>query len=54
MIDVLRRCFPKRFDSWRPTLTELVPSLGTRLSDQPALFQQLWSWGSGVLQLTGP
>jgi malate dehydrogenase (quinone) len=28
-----------------------VPSLGTKLSDEPRLFQEVWDWGSSVLGL---
>lgn len=51
MLDVLERCFPDRFPGWLPTLKEMVPSLGTKLSDEPALFEEVWSWGTKVLGL---
>jgi malate dehydrogenase (quinone) len=51
MLDVLRRCFADRYDSWLPTLKEMVPSLGVELSRQPALFDEVWSWGTKALQL---
>ncbi|WP_276062363.1 malate dehydrogenase (quinone) [Mycolicibacter longobardus] len=51
MLEVLARCFAGRFADWLPTLKEMVPSLGTRLSDEPALFEQVWEWGSQQLQL---
>ena len=51
MLDVLRRCFPGRMRDWTPTLREMVPSLGTRLADEPALFEQVWRWGTRVLEL---
>lgn len=54
MLDVLERCFPDRYQSWLPTLKEMVPSLGTELSNEPALFDELWSWGTKVLQLDSP
>ena len=38
MVDVLERCFGDRYQSWLPKLKEMVPSLGTRLSDEPRLF----------------
>jgi malate dehydrogenase (quinone) len=28
MLDLLERCFPERVDAWRPTLREMMPSLG--------------------------
>jgi malate dehydrogenase (quinone) len=54
MLDVLRRCFADRYRSWLPTLKELVPSLGVQLSDEPALYDEVWSWGTKVLQLEAP
>jgi malate dehydrogenase (quinone) len=51
MLDVLARCFPKRYQSWLPALKEMVPSLGTELSREPALFEEVWSWGTKVLKL---
>lgn len=37
MLDVMRRCFPAEFPSWQPRLRELVPSVGTSLSADPVL-----------------
>lgn len=51
MLEVLARCFAGRFAGWRPRLEEMVPSLGTRLSDEPDLFEQVWEWGTGQLEL---
>ena len=51
MLDVLHRCFPERYQSWLPTLTEMVPSLGVRLSREPALYEELRSWTSKALEL---
>jgi malate dehydrogenase (quinone) len=51
MLEVLARCFAGRFAGWLPRLEEMVPSLGTRLSDEPALFEQVWEWGTRQLQL---
>ncbi|MEB3022311.1 malate dehydrogenase (quinone) [[Mycobacterium] crassicus] len=51
MLEVLTRCFPRRLAQWMPTLREMVPSLGTRLSDEPALFQQVREWSNRQLQL---
>ena len=56
MFEVMERCFPDRYDSWLPKLKEMVPSLGTKLSNEPALFDEVWAWGSKVLGLdvSGP
>jgi malate dehydrogenase (quinone) len=51
MLDVLQRCFAHRYQSWTPTLKEMVPSLGAELSREPALYDEVWSWGTKVLQL---
>ncbi|WP_233563847.1 malate:quinone oxidoreductase [Cryobacterium tepidiphilum] len=36
MVDLLKRCFPEQYPAWEPKLREMIPSLGTRLSDDPA------------------
>ena len=51
MLEVMSRCFPARYESWRPRLTEMVPSLGVKLSDEPRLFEQVWAHGTEVLGL---
>ena len=51
MLDVMKRCFPDRYPSWVPTLTEMVPSLGTELSGEPRLFGEVWEWGTRALGL---
>lgn len=54
MLDVMERCFGNRYQAWLPTLKEMVPSLGTELSGNPALFNEVWSWGTKVLKLDRP
>ncbi len=51
MLDVLQRCFPDRYQAWLPTLKDMVPSLGATLSGEPALFEEVWSWGTKALGL---
>lgn len=51
MLEVMQRCFGDRYQTWLPKLREMVPSLGTRLSDEPRLYQEVWEWGTGVLGL---
>jgi malate dehydrogenase (quinone) len=53
MLDVLASCFADRYQSWLPRLKEMVPSLGTRLSDEPALYDEVRRWSANVLQLNG-
>ncbi|GAC1404442.1 MAG: malate dehydrogenase (quinone) [Mycobacterium sp.] len=54
MLDVMERCFAERYPSWLSKLKEVVPSLGTALSNEPALFEEVWSWGTKVLKLDKP
>jgi malate dehydrogenase (quinone) len=51
MLDVLERCFTDRYQGWLPKLKELVPTLGTELSGEPKLFEEIWNWGSKILKL---
>lgn len=51
MLEVLERCFPDRYAGWRPGLEEMVPSLGASLSDEPALYEEVRSWTTKVLEL---
>lgn len=54
MFDVLQRCFPKQVAGWEPKLKEMVPSFGVTLSDNAALYQEVWDWGTRSLQLGTP
>jgi malate dehydrogenase (quinone) len=54
MLDVMKRCFADRYESWTPKLKEMVPSLGTPLSGEPKLYQEVWDWGTRVLKLDEP
>ncbi|MGB9225980.1 malate dehydrogenase (quinone) [Mycobacterium sp.] len=51
MLDVLEHCFADRYQSWLPTLKEMVPSLGAQLAKEPALYDEVWSWGTQMLRL---
>ncbi|MCV7074858.1 malate dehydrogenase (quinone) [Mycobacterium szulgai] len=51
MMDVLQRCFADRYQAWLPTLKEMVPSLGAKLSEEPALYDEVRSWTDQTLQL---
>ncbi len=53
MLSVLERCFADRYQSWLPSLKDMVPSLGAQLSREPALFDEVWAWGTKALEL-GP
>jgi malate dehydrogenase (quinone) len=51
MFGVLQRCFADRYQSWLPTLKEMVPSLGATLSEEPVLFEELRLWSNNALAL---
>jgi malate dehydrogenase (quinone) len=53
MCDVMERCFSDRYESWLPKL-KMVPTLGTELSSESALFEVVWSWGTKVLESDKP
>ncbi|MGV9410836.1 malate dehydrogenase (quinone) [Nocardia sp. NPDC003693] len=53
MLDVMRKCFPGEFASWEPKLKEMVPSLGLKLSENQALFNEVWDWSNKALRLDG-
>lgn len=52
MLSVLEQCFPQQYQAWTPKLTEMIPSFGKKLSDNPDLFRQVWEWTSSSLHLT--
>ncbi|MDG4664975.1 malate dehydrogenase (quinone) [Mycobacterium sp. 236(2023)] len=54
MFDVMKRCFADRYPSWEPKLKEMVPSLGTPLSGEPKLFEEIWARGTKILKLDKP
>jgi len=54
MFDVMQRCFADRYPGWLPKLKEMVPSLGTELSGEPALFEEVWARGTQILKLDQP
>jgi malate dehydrogenase (quinone) len=51
MLEVLQDSFANRYQTWLPRLKEMIPSLGVKLSEEPGLYDEVWSWGTKVLQL---
>ena len=43
MLELLEKCFPKEMqsDAWKSQLTELVPSYGTQLVEEPEAFSSI-------------
>jgi malate dehydrogenase (quinone) len=52
MLDVLERCFPDRMAGWMPQLKLMVPSYGTRLSDDPKLAGKTLAATQKALEIT--
>lgn len=53
MIDVLKRCFPAEFLTWEPHLKDMIPSYGSRLSDNPAVAKASMKATATTLKLDG-
>ena len=51
MLEVLERCFPDRMSGWTPRLRRIVPSFGTKLSDDPEQAYHSMAHTAGVLKL---
>lgn len=51
MLGLLERCFPERFDGWRPRLTEMVPSFGRPLATDPELIATVVEETTDALRL---
>ncbi|MBX3311635.1 MAG: malate dehydrogenase (quinone) [Microbacteriaceae bacterium] len=51
MIDVLKRCYPQRYEEWLPKLKQMVPSIGQALSDKPALAKKTLESTAKALKL---
>ncbi len=51
MVELLRRSFPERFTGWETKLTDMIPSLGQRLNDNPSLLAEVTKETTKTLQL---
>lgn len=51
MITVLERCFPGKLEQWKPTLRDMVPSYGSKLSDDAEMAETSQSRTAQVLGL---
>jgi len=54
MLQLLERCFADRWEAWKPTLDQIVPSHGARLSDDPAKAQEILVSTAAALRLATP
>ncbi|MGN6485682.1 MAG: malate dehydrogenase (quinone) [Thermomicrobiales bacterium] len=51
MLNVIQRCFPREYDEWEPKLSQLVPSIGRTLNDDPALLREIDAYTDKALKL---
>lgn len=52
MLEILQRCFPREFKmQWQDRLTEMIPTLGQKLNDNPDLAADTMAKTASVLQL---
>lgn len=51
MVDLLKRCFPDRYDGWLPTIQKLIPTVGTTLNDRPKEAARVLSETAATLNL---
>ena len=51
MVDILQRCFPNRYEDWKPALREMVPSLGRKIGEDQKLFDEQWERAQKSLNL---
>ena len=54
MLGLLERCFPERFAGWRPGLQSMIPSLGSKLSDDEKAAARTLTSTAAKLELTAP
>ncbi|NAZ83539.1 malate:quinone oxidoreductase [Kineococcus sp. R8] len=52
MFRLVRECFPAHAERWTPTLREMVPSYGTKLSDDLDLLEKTFARTNDALHLT--
>jgi malate dehydrogenase (quinone) len=52
MLGLVEKCFPDRFESWRPKLESIVPSFGTSLGENPDVARGTLETTARVLNLS--
>ena len=51
MLGLIEKCFPERIEAWMPLLTEMVPSFGSQLADDPALADSVMTRTAQTLRI---
>jgi malate dehydrogenase (quinone) len=51
MLDVMERCFPAEYPAWKERLRDLIPGIGLKLADEPALYEEIRAFTDRELRL---
>lgn len=51
MLNLVKKCFPDRFEAWAPRIKELVPAYGHKLNDEPELADEIMAHTAKVLHI---
>ncbi|GFN32998.1 malate:quinone oxidoreductase [Paenibacillus xylaniclasticus] len=51
MLEVIEKCFPQQLKEWEPKIKEMIPSYGVKLTQNPALIQEIMSTSARTLGL---
>ncbi|WP_460772323.1 malate dehydrogenase (quinone) [Microbacterium sp. GXF7504] len=51
MLGLLKTCFPEQIEGWKPKLTELIPTYGETLNDDPEKAREVMARTADVLHL---
>ncbi|TWI59656.1 malate dehydrogenase (quinone) [Halalkalibacter nanhaiisediminis] len=52
MLEVLEKCFPQHLKEWEPKIKEMIPSYGVSLTENPELFQEIFTLTEQTLGLS--
>ncbi|MGD7007279.1 malate:quinone oxidoreductase [Metabacillus sp. 84] len=52
MLEVLEKCFPEHMFDWSPKIKEMIPSYGLSLTENPGLFDEIFTSTAETLQLS--
>ncbi len=51
MLNLLKTCFPRQYETWTPTLKDMIPSHGYSLAEDEPLLKELSEYTARTLQL---
>ena len=52
MLEVLEKCFPQHMEEWESKIIQMIPSYGMSLTENPELFQEIFTSTAETLGLT--